>query len=92
MRLLYCFSQVLLSCAVFQGNSGVLPSLNTRVNFIEQKGPEVIAELAHQLKLLTLCKLFTEKKFPVFLKSAGYSQQQVLQKSKPGVCAYSNNL
>ncbi|XP_039127938.1 diacylglycerol lipase-beta-like [Dioscorea cayenensis subsp. rotundata] len=67
-----------------QGNSGILPCLNTGVNFIELKGPEVIAELAHQLKLLTLCTLFTAKKFPKFLKSAGYSQQQVLQKSKPG--------
>ncbi|KAJ0980627.1 hypothetical protein J5N97_008882 [Dioscorea zingiberensis] len=67
-----------------QGNLQVPPSLNAGVNCVELKGSEVVAELVLLLRLLTHCMLFTEKRFPMFLKSAGYSQQQVLQRSKPG--------
>ncbi|XP_010245465.1 PREDICTED: uncharacterized protein LOC104589004 isoform X2 [Nelumbo nucifera] len=55
-------------------------------NSVQLKGPEVIVELTHLLKLLTLCMLFSKKPFPVFLACAGYSQEDVLlQKPKAGL-------
>ncbi|XP_059632767.1 uncharacterized protein LOC132275320 isoform X2 [Cornus florida] len=55
-------------------------------NCVQLKGPEMIAELNHCLRLLTLCMLFSKKPFPVFLESAGYSQADVLlQKPKAGL-------
>ncbi|XP_021725563.1 uncharacterized protein LOC110692792 [Chenopodium quinoa] len=50
---------------------------------IQLKGPEIVAELKHLLRLLTLCMLFSKKPFPVFLESAGFSEADVLlQKPK----------
>lgn len=53
---------------------------------VQLKGPEIIAELKSFLRLLTFCMLFSKKPFPIFLESAGYSQEEVLiQKPKAGV-------
>lgn len=53
---------------------------------VQLKGPEIIAELKHLLRLLTLCMLFSKKPFPVFLESAGFSEADVLlQKPKAAV-------
>lgn len=53
---------------------------------IQLKGPEIIVELNNLLRLLTLCMLFSKKTFPVFLESAGYSEEEVLlQKPKAGL-------
>ncbi|KAL2534659.1 Mono-/di-acylglycerol lipase [Abeliophyllum distichum] len=50
------------------------------------KGPEIIDQLYHYLKLLTFCYLFSKKPFPIFLESAGYSEADVLlQKPKAGL-------
>lgn len=54
---------------------------------VQLKGLAVVNELKHFLRLLTLCMLFSKKPFPVFLESAGYSDDDVLlQKPKAGVC------
>ncbi|KAE8076822.1 hypothetical protein FH972_015447 [Carpinus fangiana] len=45
---------------------------------IQLKGPEIVVELNRFLRLLTLCMLFSKKKFLVFLESAGYSEEDVL--------------
>ncbi|KAE8720531.1 putative Chaperone DnaJ-domain superfamily protein [Hibiscus syriacus] len=47
-------------------------------NCLELKGEEIIKELNSLLRLLTLCMLFSKKPFPVFLDSAGLSQEDVL--------------
>ncbi|XP_039025741.1 uncharacterized protein LOC120159155 isoform X2 [Hibiscus syriacus] len=47
-------------------------------NCLELKGEEIIKELNNLLRLLTLCMLFSKKPFPVFLESAGHSQEDVL--------------
>ncbi|CAA2996752.1 lipase calmodulin-binding heat-shock [Olea europaea subsp. europaea] len=50
------------------------------------KGPEIIDQLYHYLKLLTFCYLFSKKPFPIFLESSGYSGADVLlQKPKAGI-------
>lgn len=68
-----------------QGNVQVA-SVYAGENSIQLKGPEIIAELKHYLRLLTLCMLFSKKPFPVFLESAGYSEADVLlQKPKAGI-------
>lgn len=55
-------------------------------NSVQLKGPEIIAELKSFLRLLTFCMLFSKKPFPIFLESAGYSQEDVLiQKPKAGI-------
>lgn len=75
-----------LSCdGCLQGNLQVA-SVYAGPNSVQLKGPEIISELNYFLKLLTLCYLFSKKPFPVFLESAGYSQEDVLlQKPKAGV-------
>ncbi|KAI3690098.1 hypothetical protein L2E82_48073 [Cichorium intybus] len=68
-----------------QGNVHVA-SVYAGENSIQLKGPEIIAELKHYLRLLTLCILFSKKPFPVFLESAGFSEADVLlQKPKAGL-------
>ncbi|KAL3505679.1 hypothetical protein ACH5RR_031061 [Cinchona calisaya] len=68
-----------------QGNLQVA-SVYAGENSVQLKGVEIIAQLYHYLKLLTLCMLFSKKPFPVFLESAGYSQEDVLlQKPKAGL-------
>ncbi|KAL2921232.1 Sn1-specific diacylglycerol lipase alpha [Bienertia sinuspersici] len=53
---------------------------------VQLKGPEIVAELKCLLRLLTFCMLFSKKPFPVFLESAGYSEDDVLlQKPKAGL-------
>ena len=53
---------------------------------IQLKGPEIVSELKHFLRLLTMCMLFSKKPFPVFLESSGYTEADVLlQKPKAGV-------
>ncbi|KAJ7955156.1 Lipase [Quillaja saponaria] len=53
---------------------------------VQLKGPEIVAELNHLLRLLTLCMLFSKKPFPIFLESAGFTQEDVLlQKPKAGL-------
>ncbi|KAG7013660.1 Sn1-specific diacylglycerol lipase alpha [Cucurbita argyrosperma subsp. argyrosperma] len=53
---------------------------------VQLRGPEIIAELKSFLRLLTFCMLFSKKPFPIFLESAGYSQEDVLiQKPKAGI-------
>lgn len=55
-------------------------------NCIRLKGAEIISQLYHYLRLLTLCMFFSKKPFPVFLESAGFSQEDViLQKPKAGL-------
>ncbi|KAL2530612.1 Mono-/di-acylglycerol lipase [Forsythia ovata] len=55
-------------------------------NCVQLKGPEIIDQLYHYLRLLTLCMLFSKKTFQVFLESAGYSDVDVLlQKPKAGL-------
>lgn len=71
---------------VLQGNLQVA-SVYAGTDSVELKGPEIIAELNYFLRLLSLCILFSKKPFPVFLESAGYSQEDVLlQEPKAGVC------
>ncbi|GKV51375.1 hypothetical protein SLEP1_g58040 [Rubroshorea leprosula] len=60
-----------------EGNLQVA-SLYAGNNSVELKGPEIISELNSFLRLLTLCILFSKKPFPVFLASAGYSEDDVL--------------
>ncbi|XP_076902119.1 uncharacterized protein LOC143556753 [Bidens hawaiensis] len=68
-----------------QGNVHVA-SVYAGENSIQLKGPEIVAELKHYLQLLTICILFSKKPFPVFLESAGYSEEDVLlQKPKAGI-------
>ncbi|KAF5752176.1 Mono-/di-acylglycerol lipase [Tripterygium wilfordii] len=68
-----------------QGNLHVA-SVYAGENCMQLKGPEIIAELKNLLRLLTLSMLFSKKPFPVFLESAGYSQEDVLlQKPKAGL-------
>ncbi|KAL4565222.1 hypothetical protein LXL04_029308 [Taraxacum kok-saghyz] len=68
-----------------QGNVQVA-SVYAGENSIQLKGPEIIAELKHCLRLLTLCMLFSKKPFPVFLESAGFSEADVLlHKPKAGL-------
>ncbi|RDX94675.1 Sn1-specific diacylglycerol lipase alpha, partial [Mucuna pruriens] len=45
---------------------------------VELKGPEVVDELRELLRLLTMCMLFSNKPFPEFLDSAGFSLHHVL--------------
>lgn len=85
--------------------SGMLPSVmclqgNLQVagvyagnDCIRLKGPEIVVELNRFLRLLTLGMLFSKKKFPVFLESAGYSEEDVLlHKPKAEVCYCSEYL
>ncbi|XP_058082155.1 uncharacterized protein LOC131230315 [Magnolia sinica] len=68
-----------------QGNLQVA-SVYAGSGCVQLKGPEIIAELIHLLRLLTLCMLFSKKPFPVFLDSAGFSQEDVLlQEPKAGL-------
>uniref|UniRef100_A0A2N9H8I4 Fungal lipase-like domain-containing protein n=1 Tax=Fagus sylvatica TaxID=28930 RepID=A0A2N9H8I4_FAGSY len=65
-----------------QGNVQVA-SVYAGSNCIQLKGQDIVAELNKFLRLVTLCMLFSKKPFPVFLESAGYSQEDVLfQKPK----------
>jgi hypothetical protein len=41
-------------------------------------GPETIAELREQLRLLSLCMLFSKKPYPVFLETSGLTSDHVL--------------
>ncbi|KAL5983655.1 hypothetical protein ACLOJK_017745 [Asimina triloba] len=53
---------------------------------VQLKGLEIVAELTHLLRLLTLCMFFSKKPFPVFLESAGFSQEDILiQEPKAGL-------
>ncbi|KAH0728703.1 hypothetical protein KY284_004568 [Solanum tuberosum] len=68
-----------------QGNAPVA-SVYAGESCVQLKGDEIIAQLYHYLRLVTLCMLFSKKPFPVFLESAGYSQEDVLlQKPKAGL-------
>ncbi|PON61966.1 Mono-/di-acylglycerol lipase [Parasponia andersonii] len=68
-----------------QGNLQVA-SVYAGSDCLQLKGPEIAAELNYYLRLLTLCIFFSKKPFPVFLDSAGYSQEDVLlQKPKAGL-------
>ncbi|XAR48676.1 hypothetical protein NMG60_11031569 [Bertholletia excelsa] len=68
-----------------QGNLHVA-GVYAGVNCVQLKGPEIIADLNHYLRLLTLCMLFSKKPFPVFLESAGFCDSDVLlQKPKAGI-------
>ncbi|OVA02598.1 Lipase [Macleaya cordata] len=68
-----------------QGNLHVA-SVYAGSSSVRLKGPEITAELVYFLRLLTLCMLFSKKPFPVFLESAGYSQEDVLlQEPKAGL-------
>ncbi|XP_055818367.1 uncharacterized protein LOC129887328 [Solanum dulcamara] len=68
-----------------QGNAPVA-SIYAGESCVQLKGDEIIAQLYHYLRLVTLCMLFSKKPFPVFLESAGYSQEDVLlQKPKAGL-------
>lgn len=68
-----------------QGNAPVA-SVYAGESCVQLKGAEIIAQLYHYLRLVTLCMLFSKKPFPVFLESAGYSQEDVLlQKPKAGL-------
>ncbi|XP_021906888.1 uncharacterized protein LOC110821379 [Carica papaya] len=68
-----------------QGNLQVA-NIYAGTNCVRLKGPEIIAELNSLLRLLTLCMLFSKKPFPVFLESAGFSEEDVLlQKPKAGL-------
>ncbi|KAF6165604.1 hypothetical protein GIB67_021874 [Kingdonia uniflora] len=60
-----------------QGNLQVA-SVYAGSSSIQLRGPEIMAELTHLLRLLTICMFFSKKPFPVFLKSAGFSQEDVL--------------
>lgn len=71
---------------ILKGNAPVA-SVYAGESCVQLKGAEIIAQLYHYLRLVTLCMLFSKKPFPVFLESAGYSQEDVLlQKPKAGVC------
>ncbi|KAM0947634.1 putative fungal lipase-like domain, mono-/di-acylglycerol lipase, alpha/Beta hydrolase [Dioscorea sansibarensis] len=53
---------------------------------IQLKGPGIMLELIHLLRLLNLCLLFSKKPFYMFLETAGYSQADVLlQEAKAGL-------
>ncbi|XWS38994.1 hypothetical protein CRYUN_Cryun18bG0011900 [Craigia yunnanensis] len=68
-----------------QGNLQVA-SVYAGNNCVELKGQDIKKELNNLLRLLTLCMLFSKKPFPVFLDSAGYSQEDVLlHKPKAGL-------
>lgn len=68
-----------------QGNSQV-SSVYAGSNCLQLKGHQIIDDLYNFLRLLTLCMLFSKKPFPVFLESAGFSQEDVLlQKPKAGL-------
>ncbi|XP_022760604.1 uncharacterized protein LOC111306882 isoform X2 [Durio zibethinus] len=72
-----------------QGNLQVA-SVYAGNNCVELKGQEIKKELNNLLRLLTLCMLFSKKPFPVFLESAGYSQEYVLlHKPKAGIVGHS---
>ncbi|KAH7666686.1 putative lipase/calmodulin-binding heat-shock protein [Dioscorea alata] len=53
---------------------------------VQLKGPGIMLELIHLLRLLNLCLLFSKKPFYMFLETAGYSQADVLlQEAKAGL-------
>ncbi|KAK1318511.1 hypothetical protein QJS10_CPB04g00902 [Acorus calamus] len=55
-------------------------------NCVQLKGPEIVADLIHFLRLISLCILFSKKPFAVFLESAGYTIEDVLlQEPKAGL-------
>jgi hypothetical protein len=79
-------SWMLPSVMCLQGNLQVA-GVYAGNDCIQLKGPEIVVELNRFLRLLTLCMLFSKKKFPVFLESAGYSEEDVLlHKPKAEVC------
>ncbi|XP_068658805.1 uncharacterized protein [Aristolochia californica] len=52
---------------------------------VQLKGPEIMSDLIHHLRLLTFCMSFSKKPFPVFLEFAGFSLDDVLlQEPKAG--------
>ncbi|XP_077213149.1 lipase class 3 family protein [Tasmannia lanceolata] len=68
-----------------QGNLRVA-SVYAGSGCVQLQGAEIIVELNHHVRLLTLCILFSKKPFPVFLESAGFSQEDVLlQEPKAGL-------
>ncbi|XP_072985464.1 uncharacterized protein [Typha latifolia] len=68
-----------------QGNLHVA-SVYAGSNCEQLKGSEIMSELIYSLRLLNFCMLFSKKPFPVFLKSAGFSQEDVLlQEPKAGL-------
>ncbi|XP_061369314.1 uncharacterized protein LOC133312175 [Gastrolobium bilobum] len=72
----------------FMRKQGNLPvaSVYAGSDCVQLKGNEIIVELYELLRLLTLCMLFSKKPFPVFLDSAGFSNDDVLlQKPKAGL-------
>lgn len=85
LLVLFSCCLMLSSVILLQGNFHVA-SVYAGNESIQLKGPEIIVELNNLLRLLTLCMLFSKKTFPVFLESAGYSEEEVLlQKPKAGV-------
>ncbi|KAI4303185.1 hypothetical protein MLD38_038847 [Melastoma candidum] len=55
-------------------------------NCVELRGPEIVADLKHLLRLLILCRIFSKKPFPVFLETSGILAKDVLiQKPKAGL-------
>ncbi|KAL8105381.1 hypothetical protein AgCh_029252 [Apium graveolens] len=53
---------------------------------VQLKGPDIIADMKRYLSLLKCCILFSKKPFPVFLESAGYTQEDVLlREPKAGI-------
>lgn len=73
---------------MMQGNLQVA-SVYAGDDCVQLKGPDIIADMKHYLSLLTCCILFSKKPFPVFLESAGYTQEDViLREPKAGVCKF----
>ncbi|WOL15817.1 hypothetical protein Cni_G24598 [Canna indica] len=62
-----------------QGNREVA-SVYAGCNCLELKGCEIMVQLTHMLRLLTLCFLFSKKPYPVLLETAGYTEEDVLFK------------
>ncbi|KAK7303744.1 hypothetical protein RJT34_14657 [Clitoria ternatea] len=72
----------------FMRKQGDLPvaSVYAGSDCVQLKGDEIIVELYELLRLLTMCMFFSKKPFPVFLDSAGFSLDDVLdQKPKAGL-------
>ncbi|KAK1380299.1 Sn1-specific diacylglycerol lipase alpha [Heracleum sosnowskyi] len=68
-----------------QGNLQV-SSVYAGDDCVQLKGPNIIADMKHYLSLLRCCILFSKKPFPVFLESAGYTQEDVLlREPKAGI-------
>jgi hypothetical protein len=82
---LFCLVKSLLNADILQGNLHVSSVFGGK-DCVQLKGPQLKEELKYLLILLTLCRHFSKKTFPLFLEETSYSKENVLlQEPKAGM-------